>query len=88
MSASKDLMYLAIARACLNALNESTHTSPEEAYQKVYEAIDAAFNSLFENMVNWEHSARNALEKISNLPPDRCEEAIQLAREALQKSVH
>ncbi|HET8708262.1 MAG TPA: hypothetical protein VFM46_18290 [Pseudomonadales bacterium] len=88
MSASKDLMYLAIARACLNALNESSKTSPEEAYQKVYEAIDAAFNTLFENMVSWEHSARTTLEKIASLPPEQSEEAIQLAREALQNSVH
>lgn len=88
MSASKDLMYLAIARACLNALNESTHTSPEEAYQKVYEAIDAAFNTLFENMVAAEHSARTTLEKIANLPPEQYDDAIKLAKEALQNSVH
>lgn len=88
MSASKDLMYLAIARACLTALNESSQTSPDVAYQKVYEAIDAAFNTLFENMVRWEHSARTILEKIANLPPERYEEAIELAREALQNSVH
>lgn len=80
----KDRLYMDIAKACLAALNNSHAASPEKAYQAVYEAIDKAFESQFQQLGHDYQSARAALESIAKLPTSESATAQAIAQNALK----
>jgi len=82
---NKDKLYIDIAKACLSALNKASVDSKQEAYTKVYAAIDAAFNQQFEQLGTDYQKARSALESIAALTDTNTQSAPDIARNALSK---
>ena len=74
-----------IAKACLKALNNVTDSGRQEAYKKVYEAIDAAFEQQFQQLGSDYQHARKALEAIAALKDEDTSSAPDIARNTLSK---
>ncbi len=81
----KDQLYIDIAKACLAAINQHSGASPQEAYEKVYEAIDGAMQLQFGPMMKAYDRARHALETISQLSEEDFDKAPDIAMAALQE---
>jgi len=80
---SKDKLYMNIAKACLNAINQTGEQSTDQAYDKVFKAIDTAFNEQFGVLGSDYQKARLALETIANLSDEDTEKAPAIAKQAL-----
>ena len=84
MSDNRDQRYISIARACLKAINDTAHT-PEEReqnIQRVYDAIDEAFE---QQLSEYREDLRNlttVLERIAD-EGTSADRARQIARAAL-----
>jgi hypothetical protein len=79
--------YIKIAKACLNAINQSgTGDEPQSAkVQRVYDAIDEAFQSEFHGYRESLTVMTAVLERIASGTLDR-ESAAQLARQTLEQN--
>lgn len=82
---SKEELYLDIAKACLSAINQNSNASPQEAYEKVYTAIDAAMQDQFGPMIKSYERGQKALKTITELTPENVESAPDIAEAALQE---
>lgn len=81
----KETLYIDIAKACLAALNQNANASPQQAYEQVYKAIDAAMQEQFGPMLKDYDRARNALHAIAELKPEDYDKAPDLALAALSE---
>ncbi|WP_148863241.1 hypothetical protein [Marinobacter fonticola] len=81
--------YIKIARACLRAINESgtSGESREEKIQKVYDAIDDAFQAEFNDYQQSLAVMGSVLERIASGQLS-AEDAATLARKTLASSGH
>lgn len=81
----KDQLYMDIAKACLAAINQHAGSSPQQAYEQVYQAIDQAMQEQFGPLMkSWER-ARNALETIAQLSEADFDKAPDIAQAALHE---
>lgn len=81
----KDQLYMDIAKACLAAINQHSAGSPQQAYEKVYQAIDAAMQEQIGPLMKSWDRARNALETISQLSEEDFDKAPDIAQAALHE---
>ena len=81
----KDQLYIDIAKACLAAINQHAGASPQEAYEQVYAAIDAAMQEQFGPMMKAYDRARNALNTIAELSEADYDKAPDIALAALNE---
>lgn len=81
----KDQLYIDIAKACLAAINQNADASPQEAYEKVYQAIDSAMQEQFGPMMKAYNRAQKALETIADLSEEDFDKAPDIAQAALNE---
>lgn len=74
-----------IAKACLVAINQTSQESTEQAYDKVFQAIDTAFTEQFGLVGSDFQKARQALETIAELSGDDILQAPSIAKQALSQ---
>lgn len=83
---SKEELYLDIAKACLAAINKHADASPQEAYEKVYSAIDSAINNQYGDMLKSHERGQKALQTIATLSEEDFDKAPDIAQAALQET--
>ena len=82
---TKDQLYIDIAKACLAAINQHADASPQQAYEQVYSAIDAAMEQQFGPMMKAYDRAHKALETIMALNEEDLAQARDIAEAALHE---
>ncbi|WP_097462439.1 hypothetical protein [Mangrovitalea sediminis] len=89
MSEDKSDRYIKIARACLRAINEVSRDAPsrDESVQKVYSAIEDAFNSEMNFYQEELAVLTSVLERIANGQLS-LEKSRALAQETLRERQH
>ncbi|PCJ47553.1 MAG: hypothetical protein COA99_00655 [Moraxellaceae bacterium] len=80
---NKKKLYMNIAKACLNAINQTSKETTDEAYDKVFEAIDTAFTEQYGVLGSDYQNIRHSLETIANLSEEEACKAPSLAKLAL-----
>ncbi|WP_305858022.1 hypothetical protein [Balneatrix alpica] len=84
MSQARNQRYMKIASACLQALKEvAPGESREEQIQRVYAAIDEAFQAANQDYAQQLTQSLVVLEQIARLGDDELHKARELARAAL-----
>lgn len=87
MPKDQDKRYIAIAQACLKAINTSSENpeARESNIQRVYDAIDLAFR---EQLAGYETNEQNLLRVLQRIADDStpADQARKLAKAALQTS--
>lgn len=68
---NKDQLYHQIAVTCLKTLREGKSAEAEDQVKALYDAIDTAFQSQFALLVTELDDARERLNHIAALDPDR-----------------
>ena len=87
MSEEVNERYIAIARACLKAINHAAENQPERAeqIQQVYQAIDSAFEDQTRAYQQEIQNLSRVLERIAEGTASK-DQMIQLAKAALDQS--
>ncbi|MBL4795270.1 MAG: hypothetical protein JKY24_07190 [Pseudomonadales bacterium] len=90
MKVSKEKLYQKIAKACLQAINQTADNkiNPKDASKKVYDAIDIAFQKQHKILLNEYERMQKALTDISKLPPGSNSKALSIAQNAINNSTH